>query len=478
MTIEKLAKDLQQKKISSVELTIDYLAKIKNSKLNAYITICDDLALKQAKNADIRLANGDKSQLLGIPYAHKDLFNTLGVKTTAGSKILENFISPYNSTVSEKLENAGGVILGKANLDEFAMGSSNETSAFGVCKNPWNENKIVGGSSGGSAAAVAGDLCVFATGTDTGGSIRQPASMCGISGIKPTYGRISRYGIIAYASSLDQAGPMAKTAKDCGIILNVMSGFDNKDSTSSEKSNEDFTADNTSLNGLKIGVPKEYFADGLDDLVATQVQNAIKEYEKLGAEIIEVSLPNLKASIPAYYIIAPCEASSNLSRYDGVRFGFRAGDIENLDELYVKSRTIGFGEEVKRRIMIGTYALSEGYYDAYYLKAQKVRRLVANDFEQVFNNADGVDVIMGPVSPTTAWDIGSIKSPTQMYLSDIYTLGVNLAGLPAMSIPCGFDNNDMPVGLQIIGKPWSEASLINIADKFQNATDFHNQKPK
>jgi aspartyl-tRNA(Asn)/glutamyl-tRNA(Gln) amidotransferase subunit A len=473
-TIEEVAQKLRTKEISSVELTTEYLQKAQQSTLNSYITICEDVALEQAKQADKKLASGNMHPLCGIPYAHKDLFNSIGVKTTAASKILENFISPYNATVSQNLEDAGAVLLGKANLDEFAMGSSNETSFFGVVKNPHNTNKIVGGSSGGSAASIAADECVFATGTDTGGSIRQPAAMCGISGLKPTYGRVSRYGIIAYASSLDQAGPMAKTAKDCGIILNTMASFDEKDSTSANVASEDFSAKDIDIKNITIGVPQEYFAQGLDNEVATRVQHAIKEYEKMGATIKEISLPHLKDSIPAYYIIAPCEASSNLSRYDGVRYGYRADNPKDLEDLYIRSRSEGFGAEVQKRIMVGAYALSEGYYDAYYLKAQKVRRLISEDFTNAFQE---VDVIMGPVAPTTAWDIGSIKDSTQMYLSDIYTLGVNLAGLPAMSIPCGLDTNAMPIGLQIIGKPWSEADLVSIADSFQNATDFHTITP-
>jgi aspartyl-tRNA(Asn)/glutamyl-tRNA(Gln) amidotransferase subunit A len=473
-TIDELAQKLRTKEISSVELTTEYLKKAQQSMLNSYITICEDIALEQAKQADKKLASGNMHPLCGIPYAHKDLFNSIGVKTTAASKILENFISPYNATVSQNLEDAGAVLLGKANLDEFAMGSSNETSFFGVVKNPHNTNKIVGGSSGGSAASIAADECVFATGTDTGGSIRQPAAMCGISGLKPTYGRVSRYGIIAYASSLDQAGPMAKTAKDCGIILNTMASFDEKDSTSANVVSEDFSAKDIDIKNITIGVPQEYFAQGLDNEVATRVQHAIKEYEKMGATIKEISLPHLKDSIPAYYIIAPCEASSNLSRYDGVRYGYRADNPKDLEDLYIRSRSEGFGVEVQKRIMVGAYALSEGYYDAYYLKAQKVRRLISEDFTNAFQE---VDIIMGPVAPTTAWDIGSIKDSTQMYLSDIYTLGVNLAGLPAMSIPCGMDANAMPIGLQIIGKPWSEADLVSIADSFQNATDFHTITP-
>jgi aspartyl-tRNA(Asn)/glutamyl-tRNA(Gln) amidotransferase subunit A len=473
-TITNLSQAFRDKKISSVELTTDYLAKIKNSKLNAYISVNENEALTSAKLADEKLANGEANSLCGIPYGLKDLFNFEKTTTTAGSKILENFISPFNATVSQKLIASDAVLLGKTNLDEFAMGSANDTSHYGTVKNPWDENKIAGGSSGGSAAAVAADLCAFALGTDTGGSIRQPASMCGISGIKPTYGRVSRYGIIAYASSLDQAGPMARTAQDCALVLNAISGFDVKDSTSSELKTPDFTANLAQdLTGLKIGVPTEYFAEGLDNAVAEQVQNAIKEYEKLGATIVDVHLPNLKNSIPAYYIIAPSEASSNLSRYDGVRYGYRASNPHDLEDLYVRSRSEGFGFETKKRIMVGTYALSEGYYDAYYLKAQRVRRLVAEDFDNVFKE---VDVIMGPVSPTPAWDIGSVKDATQMYLADIYTLGVNLAGLPAMSIPCGLADN-MPVGLHIIGKAWDESKLLNVAHKFQQVTDFHLKTP-
>ena len=426
--------------------------------------------MAQAKIADKNL--GD-NLLAGIPYAHKDLFNTKNIRTTAGSKILENFISPYNSTVSQKL--TGAVMLGKANLDEFAMGSSNESSFYGLVKNPWDISKIPGGSSGGSAVAVSADLCVFATGTDTGGSIRQPAAMCGITGLKPTYGRVSRYGIVAYASSLDQAGPMAKTAEDCAIILEQIAGFDAKDSTSIDLPVKNYSSNlDKDISGLKIGVPREYFTEGLNSGVAKQVMNAIKEYEKLGAIIVDISLPNLADTIPSYYIIAPCEASSNLARYDGVRYGYRTKDPKDLEDLYVRSRTEGFGDEVKRRIMIGTYALSEGYYDAYYLQASRVRRQIANTFNQVLNE---VDVIMGPVSPNTAWDIGSIKEGPEMYLADIYTLGVNLAGLPAMSIPCGFSNN-MPVGLQIIGNTFAEEKLLNIAHKFQQVTDFHTKQPE
>jgi aspartyl-tRNA(Asn)/glutamyl-tRNA(Gln) amidotransferase subunit A len=366
-------------------------------------------------------------------------------------------------------------MLGKANMDEFAMGSSNENSYYGDVKNPWNVNKIPGGSSGGSAAAVAGRLAPFATGTDTGGSIRQPSSLCGITGLKPTYGRVSRYGMIAYASSLDQAGPMTQTAEDAALVLNVIAGFDEKDSTSAERDVEDYTASlNDSIKGLTIGLPKEFFSEGLDDEVASQVMAAVKEFEAMGATVKEVSLPNSAYAIPTYYIVAPCECSSNLSRLDGVRYGYRCDDPKDLEDLYLRSRSEGFGEEVKRRIMIGAYALSAGYYDAYYLKAQKTRHLISEDFKTAFKE---VDVIMGPVSPTTAFDLGSVKDPVSMYLADIYTLSANLAGLPGMSIPAGFAQN-LPVGLQLIGNYWSESKLLNIAHQFQQQTDWHTQAPQ
>ncbi|RUM83513.1 MAG: Asp-tRNA(Asn)/Glu-tRNA(Gln) amidotransferase GatCAB subunit A, partial [Candidatus Thioglobus sp.] len=391
------------------------------------------------------------------------------------SKMLDNFISPYDATVSHKLNQADLVMLGKANMDEFAMGSSNENSYYGDVKNPWNINKIPGGSSGGSAAAVAGRLAPFATGTDTGGSIRQPASLCGITGLKPTYGRVSRYGMIAYASSLDQAGPMTQTAQDAALVLNVMAGFDEKDSTSAQRDVEDYTASlNDSIKGLTIGLPKEFFSEGLDDEVASQVMAAVKEFEAMGATVKEVSLPNSAYAIPTYYIVAPCECSSNLSRLDGVRYGYRCEDPKDLEDLYLRSRTEGFGEEVKRRIMIGAYALSAGYYDAYYLKAQKTRHLISEDFKKAFKE---VDVIMGPVSPTTAFDLGSVKDPVSMYLADIYTLSANLAGLPGMSIPAGFAQK-LPVGLQLIGNYWSESKLLNIAHQFQQQTDWHAQMPQ
>lgn len=473
-TLAELSQGLKNKTFSSVELTQNYLDRIKASDLNAFITITDEVALKQARSADEKIAQGNASVLTGIAYAHKDIFCTNGVKTSAGSKMLDNFIAPYDATVSHKLNQQDLVMLGKTNMDEFAMGSSNENSFYGVVKNPWNKNKTPGGSSGGSAAAVAARLAPFATGTDTGGSIRQPASLCGITGLKPTYGRVSRYGMIAYASSLDQAGLMTQTAQDAALVLNVMAGFDEKDSTSTQREVEDYTATlSDSIKGLTIGLPKEFFSEGLDDGVGSVIMAAVKEFEALGATVKEISLPNSKFAIPTYYIVAPCECSSNLSRIDGVRFGYRCENPKDLEDLYLRSRSEGFGEEVKRRIMIGTYALSAGYYDAYYLKAQKMRHLISDDFKKVFQE---VDVIMGPVSPTTAFDFGSFKDPVSMYLADIYTLSVNLAGLPGMSIPAGFSQK-LPVGLQMIGNYWSESKLLNIAHQFQQATDYHSQTP-
>jgi len=474
-TLKELQKGLSNKEFSSVELTNHFIRRVQNSELNAFISITDDLALEQAKKADSIITSGKMNDLTGIPYAHKDIFCTLGVKTSAGSKILDAFISPYDATVSEKLNDSHAVMLGKANMDELAMGSGNENSFYGPVKNPWDLSKVPGGSSGGSAAAVAAKLTPFSTGTDTGGSIRQPASLCGITGLKPTYGRVSRYGMIAYASSLDQAGPMTQTAEDAAIVLKTIAGFDKRDSTSADKTVPDYEKSlNNSLEGLKIGIPKEYFSEGLDDGVKQNILDAIKEFESLGATLKEVSLPHAKFAIPAYYIIAPCECSSNLSRLDGVRYGYRCESPKDLSDLYIRSRSEGFGDEVKRRIMIGSFALSAGYYDAYYLKALKSRRLISNDFQEVFKE---VDVIMGPVSPTTAWDIGSKKDPVSNYLSDIYTLSVNLAGLPAMSIPAGISDN-MPVGLHIIGNYWTEERLLNIAHQFQNQTDWHKKAPK
>ena len=474
-SVSELSNGLKNRDFSSIELTQHYLKRIDCSDLNAFITVTDELALSQARAADAKLASGSGSVLTGIPYAHKDIFCTKGVKTSAGSKILDPFISPYDATLTHKLNMEGMVMLGKTNMDEFAMGSSNENSYYGPVKNPWDRKKVPGGSSGGSAAAVAARLSAFATGTDTGGSIRQPASLCGITGLKPTYGRISRYGMIAYASSLDQAGPITQSAEDAALVLNAMAGFDDKDSTSVNKDVPDYTENlNNSIKGLKIGIPKEYFSEGLDDGVAKVILQSIKEFESMGATVEEVSLPNSAYAVPTYYIVAPCECSSNLSRLDGVRYGYRCDNPEDLNDLYLRSRSEGFGEEVKRRIMIGTYALSAGYYDAYYLKAQKVRHLISEDFKKAFQK---VDVIMGPVSPTTAFEIGAIKDSVSMYLADIYTLSVNLAGLPGISIPVGFSNN-LPVGLQMIGNYWSEEILLNTAHLFQTQTDWHVRLPE
>jgi len=475
LSVAELSKSLKNKEFSSVELTQHYLDRINRSDLNAFITVTDELALSQARAADAKLANGNSSVLTGIPFAHKDIFCTKGIKTSAGSKILEPFISPYDATLSHKLNIENMVMLGKTNMDEFAMGSSNENSFYGPVKNPWNKKMVPGGSSGGSAAAVAGRLSPFATGTDTGGSIRQPSSLCGITGIKPTYGRVSRYGMIAYASSLDQAGPMTQTAEDAALVLNAIAGFDEKDSTSALRDVPDYTKSlRDSIKGLKIGIPKEFFSEGLDSGVEKVIMESMKEFEAMGAELQEISLPNSAYAIPTYYIVAPCECSSNLSRLDGVRYGYRCKDPKDLNDLYLRSRSEGFGDEVKRRIMIGTYALSAGYYDAYYLKAQKVRQLISEDFKKAFQN---VDIIMGPVSPTTAFELGAIKDPVSMYLADIYTLSANLAGLPGMSIPAGF-SNDLPVGLQMIGNYWSEEALLNAAHQFQTQTDWHSVLPE
>lgn len=476
-SIKELAKGLRAGEFSSVELTQAFLARIKqHQSLNCFISVTEDLALQAANLADGRIAKGDASLLMGIPIAQKDIFCTQGVKTSCGSKMLDNFIAPYNATVVEKLNAAGAVMLGKLNMDEFAMGSSNETSHYGAVRNPWQTDSVPGGSSGGSAAAVAARLAVCATGTDTGGSIRQPAAHCGIAGLKPTYGRVSRYGMIAYASSLDQGGPMARSAEDCAILLQVMAGFDEKDSTSVDLPVPDYQAGlNAELKGLKIGLPKEFFGDGLNSNVAAVIDQAIEEYIKLGATVKEVSMPNLKLAIPAYYVIAPAECSANLSRFDGVRFGYRCANPQDLTDLYTRSRGEGFGKEVKRRILMGTYALSAGYYDAYYIKAQQIRRLISDDFKKALAE---VDVIMGPVAPSTAFGIGEkIGNPIEMYLSDIYTIAINLAGLPAMSIPAGFAEGK-PVGLQVIGNYFAEDRLLNIAHQFQMVTDWHQQVPK
>lgn len=476
-SISTLAQQLRNKDISSVELTRLFLARIAklDPQLNSYITVSEQRALEQAAAADALIQSGKGTSLTGIPVAHKDLFCTEGTLTTCGSKMLHNFIPPYESTVTSRIQQAGAVMLGKTNMDEFAMGSSNENSFYGAVKNPWNLDMVPGGSSGGSAAAIAAGLAVAATGTDTGGSIRQPASFCGITGLKPTYGRVSRFGMIAYASSLDQGGPMAKSAEDCAHLMQAMAGFDEKDSTSAETPTEDYLANlNAPLTGLKIGLPKEYFGDGLNSQVADVIMAAVKEFEKLGATVKEISLPNLRLSIPSYYVIAPSEASSNLSRFDGVRFGHRCDDPKDLLDMYTRSRAEGFGTEVQKRIMVGTYALSEGYYDAYYLKAQKIRRLIKEDFLKALNE---VDVIMGPVAPTTAFGLGSkTNDPVAMYLEDIYTLSVNLAGIPAMSVPAGFVNG-MPVGLQVMGNYFAEAKLLNVAHQYQQHTDWHLQTP-
>jgi aspartyl-tRNA(Asn)/glutamyl-tRNA(Gln) amidotransferase subunit A len=478
-SLKQLGDALRAKHFSSVELTQFYLDRIArlNPELNAYITLNPEASLAQARAADALLASGDAQPLTGIPVAQKDIFCAKGWRTTCGSKMLENFVAPYDAHVIEQFNRAGAVNLGKTNMDEFAMGSSNETSYFGAVKNPWDKTRVPGGSSGGTAAAVAARLCAAATGTDTGGSIRQPAALCGISGLKPTYGVCSRYGMIAFASSLDQAGPMGRSAEDLALMLNAMAGFDERDSTSLQREREDYARDlDKPLAALRIGLPKEFFAEGLSSDVAQAVEAAIAEYRKLGATIVEISLPNTKLSIPVYYVLAPAEASSNLSRFDGVRYGYRAPEYGDLTDMYEKTRAQGFGAEVKRRIMIGTYVLSHGYYDAYYIKAQRIRRLVAHDFAEAFRHCD---VIMGPTSPSTAFKLGEKgDDPVQMYLSDIYTIAVNLAGLPGMSIPCGFGANNMPVGLQIIGNYFDEARMLGIAHQYQLATDWHSRAPQ
>ena len=477
-TVAALSAALRRKEISSVELTRAFLERINKYKdLNAFITLEPERSLAQARAADARIAKGEAGALTGIPIAQKDIFCADGWLTTCGSKILSNFVAPYDATTIDKFNKAGAVCLGKTNMDEFAMGSSNETSYYGVVKNPWNTAVVPGGSSGGSAAAVAARLAPAATGTDTGGSIRQPASLTNLTGLKPSYGRVSRYGMIAFASSLDQGGPMARTAEDAALMLNVMAGFDPRDSTSVDEPVPDYTKLlNNDLKGLRIGLPKEYFSKGLSSEVAKVIETAIAEYKKLGAQVVEISLPNSQLAIPCYYVLAPAEASSNLSRFDGARYGFRAKDYTDLLDMYCKTRAEGFGAEVKRRIMIGTYALSAGYYDAYYLKAQKLRRLIAEDFRKAFESCD---VIMGPTTPTTAFKIGEKSDdPVAMYLSDIYTISVNLAGLPGMSIPAGFAPDGLPVGLQLIGQYFNESRLLNIAHGYQQVTDWHKRIPK
>ena len=478
LSIKQMSEKLRTREITSVALTQHYLDRIEkyDGDLNAYITVTPELAIEMARKADEMLDKGEGSLLTGIPVAHKDIFCIDGVKTSCGSKMLHNFVAPYDATVVEKLKTVGMPILGKTNMDEFAMGSSSESSYYGPTKNPWKLNAVPGGSSGGSAAVIAAGLAPLATGTDTGGSIRQPASFCGITGIKPTYGAVSRYGMIAYASSFDQGGPMSRSAEDAAWLLDAMSGFDAKDSTSLEQEKSDYTAQlEESLEGLRVGVPKEYFGEGLSESVSNTVKEAIEVLRQQGADIVEVSLPNKDLAVPAYYVLAPAEASSNLSRFDGVRYGYRCENPQDLSDLYMRSRSEGFGTEVKRRIMVGAYALSEGYYDAYYLKAQKLRRMVRDDFVNAFEQCD---VIVGPVAPTTAFNIGEKSDdPISMYLEDLYTIPVNLAGLPAMSVPAGFAEG-MPVGLHLIGTYHSEAKLLNVAHQFQQVTSWHEQMPE
>ena len=490
--ITLMAKALAAKEVSSTELTQYFLDRIEAGKQwNAYLNVNAHLSLEQASKADKLISAGKAGKLTGIPVAHKDVFVTRGWKSTAASKILAGYQSPFDATVVANLgipdesnpHGAGMVCLGKTNMDEFAMGSSNENSAYGPVLNPWNAAHVAGGSSGGSAAAVAAGLAPIATGTDTGGSIRQPSAFCGLTGIKPSYGRVSRYGMIAYASSLDQAGPMGKSAEDCALVLSAMSSHDQRDSTSLADSGEDYgrylnqswqegsTNSAKPLEGLRIGLPKEFFAEGLASDVAKSVNEAAKTLESLGAKLVEVSLPKTKLSIPVYYVLAPAEASSNLSRFDGVRYGHRASEYKDLGDMYQKSRTEGFGAEVRRRILIGTYVLCHGYYDAYYLQAQKIRRIIAADFQAAFKECD---VILGPVAPDVAWRLGEkSKDPVQMYLEDIYTLSTNLAGLPAMSVPCGFSSNQLPIGMQLIGNYFSEARLLQVAHQYQQACDWH-----
>ena len=478
LSLKELSQALEEKKFTSVELTQFFLSRVKkhNPSLNAFITVDEGKSLAMAKKSDQLIQSGKKSILTGIPIAQKDIFCADGWKTTCGSKMLDNFISPYDSTVIHKFNNAGAVNLGKTNMDEFAMGSSNETSYFGPVRNPWDLNCVPGGSSGGSAAAVAARLAPAATGTDTGGSIRQPASLCGFTGLKPTYGLVSRYGMIAFASSLDQAGPMAISAEDCALMLDVMTGHDEKDSTSLDRKKENYSNFlDKKIDGLRIGIPKEFFEDGLNSDVQKVIEEALRQYEKLGAKIIDISLPNNHLAIPAYYVIAPAEASSNLSRYDGVRYGYRTKEYDDLMDMYFKTRQEGFGDEVKRRILIGTYVLSAGYFDAYYLKAQKIRRLISNDFKLAYEKCD---VIMGPSAPSIAFKSGEKQEdPLAMYMQDIFTISTNLAGLPAMSIPAGFVN-ELPVGLQLIGNYFEESKILNIAHIYQKNTDWHLHSPK
>ena len=478
-SLSKLAAQLAARQVSSRELAQVYLNRIAalNPAINAFITTDPDKTLLEAAAADARIAAGNAGPLTGVPVAHKDIFCTDGWLTTCGSKMLSNFVAPYDATVIERFKAAGMPSLGKTNMDEFAMGSSNETSYFGAVKNPWNLAHVPGGSSGGAAACVAARMAPAATGTDTGGSIRQPAALTGITGLKPTYGLVSRYGMIAFASSLDQAGPMAHSAEDCALLLNVMTGFDPRDSTSLEREKEDYARDlEQPLAGLRIGLPREFFAEGLNNAVAAAVEAAVGELKKLGATTVEISLANSRLAIPVYYVLAPAEASSNLSRFDGVRYGYRAPDYANLDDMYCKTRAQGFGAEVKRRILIGAYVLSHGYYDAYYLQAQKIRRLIADDFSEAFKTCD---VILGPTAPGTAFRLGEKSGdPVEMYLNDLYTIPANLAGLPGMSLPCGFDAQGLPIGLQLVGNYFSEAKMLNVAHQYQRATNWHAHAPE
>ena len=477
-SLVELAADLRSGACSSEELTRACLQRIAehDGRLNSFITVTESQALAAAQAADAALRSGKAGPLTGIPFAHKDIFCTNGVKTSCGSRMLDNFIAPYDATVTEKLHEAGAVMIGKTNMDEFAMGSSNETSFYGPVKNPWNDTTVPGGSSGGSAAAVAAGLVPASTGTDTGGSIRQPAALCGITGLKPTYGRVSRYGMIAFASSLDQAGPFTRSAEDAAIMLGAMAGFDPRDSTSVDRPVDDYRAQlNEPLQGLRIGLPGEYFGEGLEAGVGDAVSAAIEEFRKLGATVTDITLPNTHLSVPAYYVVAPAECSSNLSRFDGVRFGHRAENPQDLTDLYTRSRGEGFGDEVKRRILVGTYALSAGYYDAYYLKAQQARHLIRDDFMQAFRQ---VDIIMGPTAPSVAFKLGEkADDPVSMYLSDIYTIAVNLAGLPAMSVPAGF-SNAMPVGLHLVGNYFEESRLLNAGHQYQQVSDWHTRTPQ
>jgi aspartyl-tRNA(Asn)/glutamyl-tRNA(Gln) amidotransferase subunit A len=477
-TLTELSTTLRTKKISSTELTQHFLTRIDkyDQTLNSFITVTADVALEQAQQADRQLKNDTAGPLTGIPFAHKDIFCTTGIKTSCASKMLDNFIAPYDATLVSQLKQAGIVLLGKTNMDEFAMGSSNENSFYGAVKNPWDISRVPGGSSGGSSAAVAARLTPAATGSDTGGSIRQPAALCNLTGLKPTYGRVSRYGLIAFASSLDQAGPMTQTAEDAALLMNVMAGFDDKDSTSIDQPVPDYRLTlNDSLEGLKIGLPKEYFSENLDPKVAATIQAAIKLYENLGAKVSSISLPNCHLVIPLYYIIASAECSSNLARYDGVRYGYRCNNPIDLKDLYERTRGEGFGNEVKRRLLMGTYVLSAGSYDAYYAKAQKIRALLIQEFKEAFQQ---VDVLLGPTTPTTAFKLGEkINDPVSMYLSDIYTIAINLAGLPAISIPAGFID-ELPLGMQLIGRPFAEAKLLNVAHRYQQATDWHKKIPE